>query len=76
MHRNAGTGAPAAVIRAAQRLAHADASGASAFDDFAVGGWDTYRMARLRFLTGLRAGESLPVSTARPGLALREADGG
>ena len=74
MDRNV-TQIPTIVLRTGERLAREEAAGASAFDDFAAAGWDTYRRARSRFLAGLDVCGRPPPTVARDPLALREAHG-
>ena len=74
MDRNV-TQIPTIVLRTGERLAREEAAGASAFDDFAAAGWDTYRRARSRFLAGLDVCGRPPSTVARDPLALREAHG-
>ena len=75
MDRNV-TQIPTIVLRTGERLAREEAAGASAFDDFAAAGWDTYRRARSRFLAGLDDCTRPPAAAEQEPLALREANGG
>jgi hypothetical protein len=66
---------PTIVLEAVERLEREDAAGTSAFDDFAAAGWDTYRVARMRFLAGLDDGGRPSPEPVHDPLALRESHG-
>ena len=66
---------PTIVLDALERLAREDVADACAFDDLAAADWDTYRVARMRFLAGLGDGRRPSPTPVHDPLALREPHG-